>query len=60
MILIIAYDLEGDGILEFLLFGSSVSGHKSKANILNSEIGTSPCMPTKLLGLSFSSSMAES
>jgi len=58
MILVITYNFEDYLILAFLFFGSIVSGHKAKSNVLNKRSITSPCIPTKLLGLSFSYSMS--
>jgi hypothetical protein len=57
VILIIADDFEGDLVLALLLLGGGVTGDETEADVLGSEMGTYPCMPTKLLGLSFSSSI---
>ena len=57
MLLIVANDFEDDLVLEFLFFGCGVSGYEAEADVLDMDMGTYPCIPTKLLGLSFSSSM---
>ena len=59
MSLVIAYDFEDDLVLLLLLLGCRVSGYKSESYGLAKKIVTSPCMPTKFLGLSFSSSIID-
>lgn len=58
MSLIVPDDAECDHVCLLLLFGSTVSGHETQAYILSEGMGTSPCMPTKLLFLSFYSSIS--
>jgi hypothetical protein len=53
VVLVIAYHSEGDLIGLLLLLGSAVPRHEAQADVLPRGRGTSPCMPTKLLGFYF-------
>lgn len=46
---IVANDLKRDLMFFLLSFGGIVPGGKAKADVLNQNKGTYPCMPTKLL-----------
>lgn len=57
VVLVVADDLEGDLVGLLLLLGRAVPGHEPQSHVLTNPRSTSPCMPTKLLGFSFYSSI---
>ncbi len=51
--LVITDHSKGDLVGLFLLLSCTIACHEAQANILPRGSGTSPCMPTKLLGFYF-------
>ena len=57
MVLVVANDTKSNLIGLLLLLGRAIPGYKAESHVLRAVRSTSPCMPTKLLGFSFSSSI---